>query len=165
MRRKFGLTAPEITGLGRVTVEPAVRLALLAAARSTPGEACAALYGGIDGPALLVGGWRHLENAEPGGCLAISVADLLAEGGTAAVPRDPAAVPRDPAAGGESAGPGRLIGLFHSHPAGEAVPSDLDCVAIARLPFVWGIAGGRGQVRGSLRFFAWSGAGVRELQE
>lgn len=163
MRRKFGLTAPELTGLGRVTVEPAVRVALLAAARSTPGEACAALYGGLDGPALLVSGWRHLENAEPGGCLAISVAELLAEGGTAAAPRDPAA--GDPAAGGESAGPARLIGLFHSHPAGEAVPSDLDCVAIARLPFVWGIARGRGQVRGSLRFFAWSGAGVRELQE
>lgn len=61
--------------------------------------------------------------------------------------------------------PGRLVGLFHSHPRSPAVPSDLDRLAIARLPFVWAIAGPGDRPETALRFFAWSGAGLRELRE
>jgi proteasome lid subunit RPN8/RPN11 len=145
MPRRFGLTAPELRQLDEVRIEAEVRAALLTAARPATGEACAALYGTPDGPQLTVGAWRLLPNADPGDCLTISVADLLEAGSTSP--------------------PGRLVGLFHSHPRSQAVPSDLDRLAIARLPFVWAIAGPGDRQGAALRFFAWSGAGLRELRE
>jgi Prokaryotic homologs of the JAB domain len=166
MPRRFGLTASEMHQLHEVGVVPEVRLALLSATRAAIGEACAALYGTADGPVLTVGGWRHLENTEPGTCFAISVADLLADDGALG-----AAGPRGAGPINGSAGPGagaarqRLVGLFHSHPRSPAVPSELDCLGIARLPFVWAIAGLNERQGESLRFFAWSLAGVRELPE
>jgi len=134
--------------LDEVIIRAGPRLALLSMTRSTPGEACAALYGTVCGPVLVIDAWRHLENAETGACLAIEVADLLTDGCA-------------PATGA----PRRLVGLFHSHPHSDAVPSDLDCLTIARLPFVSAIAGPGDQPAGSLRFFTWSTAGVRELPE
>lgn len=166
MPRRFGLTAREMHQLDVVSIRAGPRLALLSMTRSTPGEACAALYGTVCGPVLVVDAWRHLENVETGTCLAIPVADLLTDGG------EPAALaPAGGAAGGAPGGsiatgaPRRLVGLFHSHPHSDAVPSDLDCLTIARLPFVSAIAGPGDQPAGSLRFFTWSTAGVRELPE
>jgi proteasome lid subunit RPN8/RPN11 len=141
MPRRFGLTAAEMRGLDQTHVDAAVRRGMLSSARraaAAGGEACAALYGTADGPVLRIGRQRRLDNAASGACLAVPVASLL-DGGC----------------------PDRLVGLFHSHPRSEAVPSDLDRLAIARLPFVWAIAGATGGW--TLRFFAWSAAGLREL--
>jgi proteasome lid subunit RPN8/RPN11 len=142
--RRFGLTGTELRQLEAVRVAAGVRLALLAAARTTPGEACAALYGTAAGSLLAVSGRRQLRNSDPGSCFTISVADLLAADTPAAA---------------------RLVGLFHSHPHSPAVPSELDSLAIARLPFVWAITSRCAGPAGTLRFYAWSTAGVRELME
>lgn len=141
MPRRFGLTAAEMRVLEEVRVNAAVRRVMLSSARraaAAGGEVCAALYGTADGPVLRIGMQRRLENAASGACLAVPVASLLGGGCQ-----------------------DRLVGLFHSHPRSEAVPSDLDRLAIARLPFVWAIVGATGGW--TLRFFAWSAAGLREL--
>jgi desampylase len=143
--RRFGLTAAELRQVDEVSVGTGLRLALLAAARSSPGEVCAALYGSAEGPLLTLTASRPLPNADPGACFTISVADLLTGAGAA------------------GARP-RLLGLFHSHPDSAPVPSELDGLAMARLPFVWAIASRCGEPAGALRFYAWSTGGVRELR-
>jgi proteasome lid subunit RPN8/RPN11 len=123
-------------------IERDVQLQLIAALETTRSERCAALYGHLDYGSMAIGRRRWLVNREP--CsysFAASVTELLAK-------------PIKPA---------RLLGLFHSHPRGSALPSDLDCAGIARLPFVWAIAGFDDGVE-NLRGFAWSNSGVREIR-
>lgn len=158
MRRKFGLTAGELRELGAIRITAALRRDLLSHAVTAASEVCGPLYGGVvslvpgGGLVLDVQSWRPVVNAAAsGGCFAMPVAEFL---GAAAGPAQP----------GGPGGP-RLVGLFHSHPRGDATPSDLDSIGIARLPFVWAIAGTCGSDTAELRFFAWSAAGVREVAE
>jgi len=144
--------------LRQVHAGGAVRCELGSYALGSASEVCAALYGGVSGAELDIQAWRPLDNtAASPACFAVPVARLLTS------------------AGAGRAGSDRLVGLFHSHPGGLAVPSDLDCLGIARLPFVWAIAAagpgpgaGPGAEPGhpaaaTLRFFAWSEHGVREI--
>lgn len=142
MGRRFGLSAAELKDLRKVMIDRSVQLQLTEALDTTGNELCAALYGHLEDGTVAVDRRRWLLNREAcSSSFAASVTELLAQPLKFA----------------------RLLGVFHSHPCGAALPSDLDCAGIARLPFVWVIAG-FDDGDPELRAFAWSDSGVREIR-
>src|ERR1700737_2094366 len=106
MARRFGLSATDLKDLREVMIERRVRLQLVRALETKGNERCAALYGHVEGGSVAIDQRRWLVNREA--CshgFAASVGELLAQPVQSA----------------------RLLGLFHSHPCGSALPSDLDC--------------------------------------
>jgi proteasome lid subunit RPN8/RPN11 len=144
MSRAYGLSGSELEQLDGVAIAYAVHEQLTArTAVEWDVEICAALYGGMSTRSeLAVTDWRYLTNVEArASSFAVAVSDLLSQ------------PPRPDS---------RLVGIFHSHTEGSAVPSDLDWVTSSYLPLVWiiGTAGGR-----NLRMtaYAWSKVGMCEV--
>lgn len=159
MGRRFGLTGIELRQVREVALGNDVRHELQSHSFAASIEICAALYGHLDSSSLTVGECRWLVTEQAGpSCFTVSVDELLQPGLAAEKPVQPTGRLAAPESGQAS----RLVGLFHTHPLGSALPSDLDRRSIARLPFIWTIAGLEdGEPR--LRAYAWTELGIREL--
>lgn len=108
-----------------------------------PDESCAILYGGSRGGDVYVRGVFLADNADRSpDRFAIAGDQLIAAYG-----------------GAERAGMG-VVGIFHSHPASEARPSETDMRFMEINPVTWVIYSG---ADGAFRAFVLDGGGAREV--
>jgi proteasome lid subunit RPN8/RPN11 len=117
---------------------------LCSCAAASTEEVCGGLYGAVEGTRLLVCGLRPCANQAAGGYeFALDLDELFAA-------RPPFQQ--------------RLVGIFHSHPESEPVPSEFDRSYLARAGLVWAIIGKAPSMkRMEARFFTYF-QGIKELR-
>src|SRR5947209_6349195 len=118
---RLGMSSSERASVTSIIVASRVSDELYSCAAASTKEVCGGLYGAVEGTSLLVLGLRPCANQAGGGHeFALDLDELFAA-------RPPFQQ--------------RLVGIFHSHPESEPVPSEFDRSFLARAGLVWGIIG------------------------
>ena len=147
MPRRYGLTDLELSCIAEVSVASVIHDRLCAVAASAIGEVCGALYGQTSGNVLQISHLQICTNRTTADSEFMLDLDSLYE--SARRPEVQAV---------------RLVGIFHSHPDGTAVPSQFDCYYIERTPFVWAIIGCLPEGQSIIRYFLNQAGWVREVK-
>jgi len=141
---RLGLSSLERASVTSISVASRVADELCSFAAASTMEVCGVLYGIVEETRLLVRGMRPCMNqAALGYEFALDLDELFAA-------RPPFQQ--------------RLVGIFHSHPESEPVPSEFDRSYLAGTGLVWGIIGKAPSMpRVEARFFVYC-HGIKELR-